>query len=342
MTSKIVFHDLTSQKWPYSWSPFTLRTTLCLNYLELPYEHHEISYPDIAKTLSSLGVKPEPEDADKDIKFTLPAISIANETIMGSSTIAEKLASLKPEYEKKLFPKGQKSREVLQKFEKEILAQVSKGMGGLPKHVIAFVPLFLDERGSEYFYATREPRLGKLETLRTEALEEEKEKGWKELVKEAVMPILDFYKEMDGDGKGIFAFGSNEPQASTKKREEYMGWLEENKKWLDTSESRISVAPAPTSEGLKSQSEIPAIMFLRHSMKAALVIAEDNPTMFQVGKHDNSNETDRSKSPRRAQAKGQPRSDREGLYNSMNTTQDRRRQALWTGSARISYSNSKC
>ncbi|KAG9603119.1 hypothetical protein KCU77_g1255, partial [Aureobasidium melanogenum] len=212
MTSEIIFHDLTSQKWPYSWSPFTLRTTLCLNYLELPYKHHEIFYPDIAKTLSSLGVKPEPEDADKDIKFTLPAISIANETIMGSSAIAEKLASLKPEYEKKLFPQGQKSRDVLQKFEKEILAQVSKGMGGLPKHVIAFVPFFLDERGSEYFYATREPRLGKLETLRTEALEEEKEKGWKQLVKQAVMPMLDFYKEMDGDGKGIFAFGSNEPQ----------------------------------------------------------------------------------------------------------------------------------
>ncbi|KAI4744150.1 hypothetical protein E4T50_05492 [Aureobasidium sp. EXF-12298] len=212
MTSKIIFHDLTSQKWPYSWSPFTLRTTLCLNYLELPYKHHEISYPDIAKTLSSLGVKPEPEDADKDIRFTLPAISIANETMMGSSAIAEKLASLKPEYEKKLFPQGQRSRDMLQKYEKEILAQVSKGMGGLPKHVIAFVPFFLDERGSEYFYATREPRLGKLETLRTEALEEEKEKGWKQLVKQAVMPMLDFYKEMNGDGKGIYAFGGDEPQ----------------------------------------------------------------------------------------------------------------------------------
>ncbi|KAG9513636.1 hypothetical protein KCV07_g8668, partial [Aureobasidium melanogenum] len=212
MTSEIIFHDLTSQKWPYSWSPFTLRTTLCLNYLGLPYEHDEISYPDIAKTLSSLGVKPEPEDADKDIKYTLPAISVANETIMGSSAIAEKLASLKPEYEKKLFPQGQRSRDMLQKYEKEILAQVSKGMGGLPKHVVAFVPFFLDERGSEYFYATREPRLGKLETLRTEALEEEKEKGWKQLVKQAVMPMLEFYKEMNGDGKGIYAFGGDEPQ----------------------------------------------------------------------------------------------------------------------------------
>lgn len=212
MTSEIIFHDLTSQKWPYSWSPFTLRTTLSLNFLEIPYKHHEISYPDIAKTLSDLGVKPEPEAADQDIKFTLPAISIGSETIMDSGAIAEKLASLKPEYEKKLFPQGQKSRDVLKKYEKEVLKTVGKAMGGMAKHVIAFVPFFLDERGSEYFYATREPRLGKLEDLRTQALEEEKEKGWKGLVKEAVVPMLDFYKETDGEGKGVFAFGGDEPQ----------------------------------------------------------------------------------------------------------------------------------
>lgn len=212
MTSEIVFHDLTSKKWPYSWSPFTLRTTLCLNYLGLPYKHDEISYPDIAKTLSSLGVKPPPEDAAKTIKFTLPAMSIADETIMGSTAIAEKLASLKSEYEKKLFPQGHKSRDAVQKFEEEMWSNVNKAMGGMPKHVIAFVPLFLDERGSEYFYATREPRLGKLETLRMEGLEEEREKGWKGLVKVAVMPFLDFYREIDGDGKGVYAFGGNEPQ----------------------------------------------------------------------------------------------------------------------------------
>ena len=212
MASKIIFHDLTSQKWPYSWSPFVLRTTLSLNYLELPYEHHEVSHPDIAKTLKDLGVNPEPEDVGKDIEYTLPAITIANETIMGSGTIADKLASLKPEHEKKLFPQGEKSREALKKFEKEVLGKVGKAMGGMVKHVIAFVPLFLDDRGSEYFYATREKNFGSLEELRTQALEEEKEKGWKETVKEAVMPMLEFYKEVDGDGKGIFAFGGDEPQ----------------------------------------------------------------------------------------------------------------------------------
>ncbi|KAI4717364.1 hypothetical protein E4T48_06490 [Aureobasidium sp. EXF-10727] len=215
MAPEITFHDLTSQKWPYSWSPFTLRTTQCLNYLEVPYKHNEISYPDIAKTLSSLGVEPEPEDVGKDIQFTLPAISIDSETIMGSLAIAEKLASLDKDYEKKLFPQGDKSRDAVKRLEEEVLPQMAKGMGGMRKHIIPFVPFFLDDRGAEYFYVTREPQLGKLNELRNAALEEEKEKGWQELVKAAVMPVLDFYKRLDeeagGEG-GVFAFGGTEPQ----------------------------------------------------------------------------------------------------------------------------------
>ncbi|CAD0109651.1 unnamed protein product [Aureobasidium uvarum] len=212
MAPEITFHDLTSQKWPYSWSPFTLRTTQCLNYLELTYKHNEISYPDIAKTLSSLGVKPDPEDVGEAIQFTLPAISIDDETIMGSFAIAEKLAALDKAYEKKLFPQGDKSKDAVKTLEKEIVPQMATGMGGMRKHVIAFVPFFLDERGAEYFYATREPKLGKLEDLRKVALEEEKEKGWKELVQAAAIPVLDFYKQIDGEEKGIFAYGGNKPQ----------------------------------------------------------------------------------------------------------------------------------
>jgi glutathione S-transferase len=213
MISKIIDHDLTSQKWPVSWSPFTVRTTLCLNFLEIPYEHHEVSYPDIAATLSSLGVEPEPEDVGKDIQFTLPAITINGDTTMGSGAIAEKLASLKPEYEQKLFPQGEKSRDAVKRWEKEVLPQVAKRMGGMRKHVIPFVPLFLDDRGAEYFYRTREKELGDLEDARKVALEEEKEKGWKELVKEGAAPILEFYKSLDGSNKtGMFAFGESKPQ----------------------------------------------------------------------------------------------------------------------------------
>jgi glutathione S-transferase len=212
MTPKIIFHDLTSQKWPVSWSPFTVRTTLCLNLLEIPYEHNEVSYPDIAATLSSLGVEPEPEDVGQLIQFTLPAITIDSETIMGSNAIAEKLAALKPEYEQKLFSQGEKSRDVLKRWEKEILPQVAKRTGGMRKHVMPFVPLFLDDRGAEYFYRTREKSVGNLEVMRKEALNEEKDKGWKELVKEGAVPILEFYESLDGDEKGLFAFGGSNPQ----------------------------------------------------------------------------------------------------------------------------------
>lgn len=213
MTSKLIFHDLTSQKWPVSWSPFTVRTTLCLKLLDIPYEHHEISYPDIAATLSSLGVQPAPEDVGKDIEYTLPAITLGSETIMGSGAIADKLASLRPEYEKKLFPQGHKSRDAVKQFEKEVLPQVAKQMGGMRKHIIPFVPLFLDDRGAEYFLRTRQKELGNLQAARNVALEEEKELGWKELVKESAAPLLDLYASLDGDGeKGVFAFGESEPQ----------------------------------------------------------------------------------------------------------------------------------
>ncbi|KAG9603117.1 hypothetical protein KCU77_g1253, partial [Aureobasidium melanogenum] len=48
----------------------------------------------------------------------------------------------------------------------------------------------------------------------------------------------------------------NEEEEQRKLREECMAWLEENRKWLDISESCTSIIPALTSEGLKSQSEI--------------------------------------------------------------------------------------
>jgi len=213
MTSKIIYHDLTSQKWPVSWSPYTVRTTLSLKLLKLSYEHHEISYPDIAATLTALEVEPEPEDVGEEIQYTLPAITIGSDTIMGSRAIAEKLASLKPEYEKKLFPQGQQSRDATKRFEKEVLPQVAKLMGGMRKHIIPFVPLFLDDKGAEYFLRTREKELGNLEAARDVALEEEKEKGWKGLVRESAAPILEFYDSLDGgDKKGIFAFGESDPQ----------------------------------------------------------------------------------------------------------------------------------
>jgi len=214
MTSKIIYHDLTSQKWPVSWSPYTVRTTLSLKLLKLSYEHHEISYPDIAATLTALEVEPEPEDVGEEIQYTLPAITIGSDTIMGSRAIAEKLASLKPEYEKKLFPQGQQSRDATKRFEKEVLPQVAKLMGGMRKHIIPFVSLFLDDKGAEYFLRTREKELGNLEAARNAALEEEKETGWKGLVKESAAPILEFYQSLDGEGdkSGVFAFGESNLQ----------------------------------------------------------------------------------------------------------------------------------
>ncbi|KAI4727423.1 hypothetical protein E4T49_04771 [Aureobasidium sp. EXF-10728] len=175
--------------------------------------------------LDKIRVEPEPEDVGKDIQFTLPAISIDSETIMGSFAIAEKLASLDKEYEKKLFPQGDKSRDALKRFEEEVLPQMARGMGGMRKHIIGFVPFFLDDRGAEYFYATRERQLGKLDELRNAALEEEKEKGWKELVKAAVMPVLDFYKRLDeeagGEG-GVFAFRGKKPQVHASTTDDYL------------------------------------------------------------------------------------------------------------------------
>ncbi|KAI5271698.1 hypothetical protein E4T47_04932 [Aureobasidium subglaciale] len=211
MSSELIFYDLTSQKWPSAWSPFTARTALCLNFLEIPYKHNEISYPDIASVLPPLGVIPPPEDKDEEIQYTLPAVTFSDGTIMGSGAIADKLASISSDYDKKLFPQGQKSRDAVKRFEKEVMRPVARSLKLGPR-VKAFVPLFLDQRGAEYFVRTREPDMGNLEKLREQVLEEEKERGLQAHVEEAVVPVLEFYDALEKEGDGVFAFGGKEPQ----------------------------------------------------------------------------------------------------------------------------------
>ncbi|THY06483.1 hypothetical protein D6D01_09891 [Aureobasidium pullulans] len=211
MASELTFHDLTSKHWPASWSPFTIRTTLCLNYLGLSYKHNEISYPDIASFLPTLGVQASGKSTD----FTLPAVTFPDKTIMESTAIAERLASMSPENEKKLFPQGEKSKAAAKKFDtKEVWGRIFMAMA--KQHVLPFVPAFLDDRGKEYFYRTREEVFGgSLDKMREDALEAEKEDGLQAKVEAALGPLLQFYEELDKQGEGeggLFAFGGKQPQ----------------------------------------------------------------------------------------------------------------------------------
>ncbi|KEQ89063.1 hypothetical protein M438DRAFT_350525 [Aureobasidium pullulans EXF-150] len=211
MASELTFHDLTSKHWPASWSPFTIRTTLCLNYLGLSYKHNEISYPDIASFLPTLGVQASGKSTD----FTLPAVTFPDKTIMESTAIAEKLASTSAEFGKKLFPQGEKSIAAAKKFDtKEVWGRIFTAMA--KEHILPFVPAFLDDRGREYFYRTREEIFGGgLDEMREGALEAEKEHGLQAKIETALVPLVEFYGELDMQGSGeggVFAFGGGRPQ----------------------------------------------------------------------------------------------------------------------------------
>lgn len=211
MSSDLIFHDLLSQKWPLTWSPFTIRTLLTLNHLSLTYTHKPTSYPDIADLLKSRSVTP----ATKGIPYTLPAITTDGKTIMDSDEIAYHLASTSEEHAKKLFPQGQKSRDAVKSFDAKVWKSVLMDQK-LWRHLLPFVPAFLDDRGAEYFETTRGQWFGDLEKLRKEVRAEEADNGLKEAIKEAGKVILEWYEGIEKDGEvkkdAVFLYGAEKPQ----------------------------------------------------------------------------------------------------------------------------------
>ncbi|CAE6485262.1 unnamed protein product [Rhizoctonia solani] len=161
----IIFYDILSLKG--SWSPYTYRTRLTLNYKGLPYRVVYLSYPDIEPTLSAQGMAPVSKTFPR---YTLPVIADPPEDPNGKPTfiadsfnIAEYLDAKYPAPKYPLaIPPGTRA---LQKIAVESFnSEVGPALIPIALPLIG-VPGLLDEPGREYFVRTRTTWFGDLSKL---------------------------------------------------------------------------------------------------------------------------------------------------------------------------------
>ncbi|KAL6069101.1 Glutathione Stransferase [Balamuthia mandrillaris] len=184
----IEFFDINSALQPKaSWSPFTTRIRMVLNYKGIPHSTTWLSYPDIAPTLTKLGVPPLTTD-HRGRTHTCPAIRHDAVVLQDSFPVALYLEKTFTSCGSSAVPNGARN-----------YPTIFPGAGALPlaqmvnhhaaKRVVpAALPLmmpkmakFLDERGAEHFRRTRRQWFGKdVEDW----LKEDQEALWKALEQE--------------------------------------------------------------------------------------------------------------------------------------------------------------
>jgi glutathione S-transferase len=135
-----------------TWAP----SRLLLNLKNIPYRTEWISYPDIEGTFKTIGIEPTTKRTDGRDLYTCPAIidptSPQPTRIADSTYIAEYLDSAYSEARDgpSVFRGNSKTAQLA--FIKDILTPVAKAMRDL---VLPLVPNVLEDRGSEYYLATK-------------------------------------------------------------------------------------------------------------------------------------------------------------------------------------------
>ncbi|KAG0154304.1 hypothetical protein PDIDSM_1684 [Penicillium digitatum] len=202
--SKIHFFDLLSDlPGPSkSWSPFTLRTRMVLNFKGIPYTQSWISYPDIEPFLKAQGVTP----GKSSTPYTLPAISHKGSitsnpdgVLMDSESIATYIDKVYPS--PPLFPSGDASYSLLV----AVLNIIDKIAPFYKPLIIPNVPSGLDERGREYFIRTRSAAFGK-PLLEVKPTDEAELLALWQLIEEVAEPLVVMLKGKNGK-KGPFLEG---------------------------------------------------------------------------------------------------------------------------------------
>ncbi|QQK47959.1 Glutathione S-transferase, C-terminal [Penicillium digitatum] len=180
--SKIHFFDLLSDlPGPSkSWSPFTLRTRMVLNFKGIPYTQSWISYPDIEPFLKAQGVTPDG-------------------VLMDSESIATYIDKVYPS--PPLFPSGDASYSLLV----AVLNIIDKIAPFYKPLIIPNVPSGLDERGREYFIRTRSAAFGK-PLLEVKPTDEAELLALWQLIEEVAEPLVVMLKGKNGK-KGPFLEG---------------------------------------------------------------------------------------------------------------------------------------
>ncbi|KAL6905053.1 hypothetical protein GGI43DRAFT_432239 [Trichoderma evansii] len=150
MSDKPTLFDIPS-KHGKAWSVFVWRTRMALNYKGIPYEMIWLEFPDIAPTLKSFGLAPNPPSS-YDKPYTVPTIKHPSAGyIMESNVIARELEKLHPE----------PSLHLDNGYYDKARASVEETILCLLPELAPRIPFTLLNDGSiEYFNRTREEFLG--------------------------------------------------------------------------------------------------------------------------------------------------------------------------------------
>ncbi|EGN94524.1 hypothetical protein SERLA73DRAFT_114777 [Serpula lacrymans var. lacrymans S7.3] len=113
----IILYDVPSSNIPQPWAPNIWRIRLILNYKRLPYRTAWVEFPDVEKTLRSIGAPPTSVRSDGRPVYSLPAIfdpmfSQTQPVVLSNPhTIAEYLESTYPA--RQIFPEGSRALQTL-------------------------------------------------------------------------------------------------------------------------------------------------------------------------------------------------------------------------------------
>ncbi|KAL9047218.1 MAG: hypothetical protein Q9214_000156 [Letrouitia sp. 1 TL-2023] len=187
--TELVLYDLPSKGHCRAWSVNTWKTRLVLNFKGIDYQTKWLEYPDVAPTISSLGLLSNPEATP----YTVPTVHLPNgEYVMDSRKIVEKLEQLHPSPSLHLDSPSLSKIEEL--WPKAIIPLRGCLMPKIPRAL-------LNEASLDYFYRTREQRFGMpLDQL-------EKEHGGDSAWEEARPAIEEVGKLLKAEG-GPFILGN--------------------------------------------------------------------------------------------------------------------------------------
>jgi len=178
-SNPIILYDIKSKVDAPAWSPNTWKTRFVLNYKRLPYKTVWVSYPDIASTLSSLGLEPLASGP----AYTLPVIEDPTHSgspifIRDSAVIAQYLEATYPDMERPIFPGGSHALQAL------FLHQVHTRIFPLHPHLIGWLNTsILDEAGVSHINQKAVAKFGKpFADLRPKGAE--LEEAWNDFKKE--------------------------------------------------------------------------------------------------------------------------------------------------------------
>ncbi len=175
----VEYFDLASKR-PVSWTPFTARGRMVINFKRIPHTTTWLSFPDIAASHIANNIPPNFSNPFFGHKYTIPALC---HRAPGQPDLALQDSLPVALYLEKAFPDSpsifpEPGALAFAQLVDHIL--ITRVFPASLKMLLPKIPAILDERGAEYFRGTREEWFGiPLDQICTDP-----ETHWSELEKE--------------------------------------------------------------------------------------------------------------------------------------------------------------